>query len=217
MKKIKKMQDGGTPCGPNEVRTPGGRCIKKRFITSPEGVGTVLGAATAGVAAIKKKIAKKKEAKAEVAKTIKDIKGANSKKKMQNGGYYTNTTAGEISKPNPSNSAQMDRGVSKPNTPTTPSDTTKSQSTPPPISRKIDRVAKRLAKGKVGRSYKTGGMVNSNSKVSALKSAGSKGVKSGTNPKATASKVARGRVGGTSTAPKTAVPKAKYGMSMRKK
>lgn len=43
---------------------------------------------------------------------------------------------------------------------------------------------------------KTGGMVNSNSKVSA-------------------SKVARGRVGGTSTAPRTAVPKAMYGMSMK--
>jgi hypothetical protein len=64
---------------------------------------------------------------------------------------------------------------------------------------------------------KTGGMVNSNAKVSALKSAGSHGVKSGVNPKAAASKVARGKVGGISSAPKTAVPKAKYGMSMRKK
>jgi hypothetical protein len=45
---------------------------------------------------------------------------------------------------------------------------------------------------------KTGGMVNSNAKVSA-------------------SKVAKGKVGGMSTAPKTAVPKAKYGMSMRRK
>jgi hypothetical protein len=64
---------------------------------------------------------------------------------------------------------------------------------------------------------KTGGMVNSNTKISALKSAGSHGVKSGVNPKAAASKVARGKVGGTSSAPKTAVPKAKYGMVMRKK
>jgi hypothetical protein len=54
--------------------------------------------------------------------------------------------------------------------------------------------------------YKTGGMVNSNAKVSALKSAGSKGVKSKVNPKATASKVAKGRVGGTSAAPKKATP-----------
>ena len=44
--------------------------------------------------------------------------------------------------------------------------------------------------------YKTGGMVNSNAKVSA-------------------SKVARGRVGGISSAPKTAVPKAMYGMSVK--
>jgi hypothetical protein len=43
---------------------------------------------------------------------------------------------------------------------------------------------------------KTGGMVNS-------------------NPKASASKVAKGRVGGTSAAPKTATPKAMYGMSMK--
>lgn len=43
---------------------------------------------------------------------------------------------------------------------------------------------------------KTGGMVNANSKVSA-------------------SKVVKGRVGGTSSAPKTAVPKAKYGMPVK--
>lgn len=45
---------------------------------------------------------------------------------------------------------------------------------------------------------KTGGMVNSNSKVSATKKV-------------------KGKVGGISKAPKTVVPKAKYGMSMRKK
>jgi hypothetical protein len=39
-------------------------------------------------------------------------------------------------------------------------------------------------------------MVNANSKLQAAKSAGSKGVKSGVNPKAAASKVAKGRVGG---------------------
>lgn len=72
-------------------------------------------------------------------------------------------------------------------------------------------------KGGSIKKYKTGGMVNANSKVSAIKSAGSKGVKSGVNAKTYASKVARGRVGGTSTAPKTAVPRAKYGMTMRRK
>jgi hypothetical protein len=64
---------------------------------------------------------------------------------------------------------------------------------------------------------KTGGMVNSNSKVSAIKSAGSRGVKTGANTRISASKIARGRVGGTSTAPRTAAPKAKMGMSVRRK
>jgi hypothetical protein len=68
-----------------------------------------------------------------------------------------------------------------------------------------------------GKMMKTGGMVNPNAKMQAAKSAGSKGVKSGVNPKAAASKVAKGRSGGTSAAPKTAVPKAKYGMTMKKK
>jgi hypothetical protein len=44
---------------------------------------------------------------------------------------------------------------------------------------------------------KLGGMTNSNAKV-------------------TASKVAKGTVGGKSTAPKSAVPKAGYGMTMKK-
>jgi hypothetical protein len=65
--------------------------------------------------------------------------------------------------------------------------------------------------------YKTGGMVNSNTKVKADKTAGSKGVKSGVNAKIKKQTTARGRVGGISSAPKTATPKAKYGMSMRKK
>ena len=55
---------------------------------------------------------------------------------------------------------------------------------------------------------KTGGVVNPNANLQAAKSAGSKGVKSGVNPKAAASKVAKGRVGGTSVAPKAAMPKA---------
>jgi hypothetical protein len=68
-----------------------------------------------------------------------------------------------------------------------------------------------------GKMMKTGGMVNPNAKLQAAKSAGSKGVKSGVNPKAAASKVAKGRSGGTSAAPKTAIPKAKYGMTLSKK
>jgi hypothetical protein len=67
------------------------------------------------------------------------------------------------------------------------------------------------AKIKQGTKMKTGGMVNANSKVSKQTVPGSKGVKSGVNPKAASSKVATGRSGGTSTAPKTALPKAQLG------
>ena len=52
---------------------------------------------------------------------------------------------------------------------------------------------------------KTGGMVNSNAKLSADNTPGSKGVKSGTNPKASASKKAKGRPA-KSTSPKKANP-----------
>jgi hypothetical protein len=62
-------------------------------------------------------------------------------------------------------------------------------------------------KNNVMKKMKTGGMVNANAKVTASKVAGSKGVKSGVNLKASAQKVAKGRVGGTSKAPKTAVPR----------
>jgi hypothetical protein len=62
-----------------------------------------------------------------------------------------------------------------------------------------------------------GVIVKANGNQPVQKTPGSKGVKSGVNPKAAASKVAKGRVGGTSTAPKTALPKAKYGMSMKGK
>lgn len=84
-----------------------------------------------------------------------------------------------------------------------------------PISRKavkpvLDKMKKAASK------MKTGGMVNPNAKLQAAKTASTKGVMSGVNPKAAASKVAKGRSGGTSAASKTAVPKAKYGMSMTK-
>ena len=67
------------------------------------------------------------------------------------------------------------------------------------------------------KSKKGGVKVLLNGNQAVQKKPGSKGTKSGVNPKAAASKVARGKVGGMSSAPKTAVPKAKYGMSMRKK
>lgn len=63
--------------------------------------------------------------------------------------------------------------------------------------------------------YKTGGMVNPNASVQASKVAKGRPAKSA-EPKS-AEKRATGKVGGISKAPKTAVPKAKYGMVMRKK
>lgn len=53
---------------------------------------------------------------------------------------------------------------------------------------------------------KSGVKVGLNGNLSVQKKAGSNGVKSGINSKATASKVAKGRSGGTSVAPKKAVP-----------
>lgn len=65
--------------------------------------------------------------------------------------------------------------------------------------------------------YKTGGMVNPNATVKRQAVAGSRGVKAGVNPRAAASKVARGRSGGTSAAPKTAIPKKQLGGGMSAK
>lgn len=62
-----------------------------------------------------------------------------------------------------------------------------------------------------------GVIVKMNGNQPVQKRAGSKGVRSGVNPKAKASKVTRGIVGGTSTAPKKALPKAGYGMMMKSK
>jgi hypothetical protein len=60
--------------------------------------------------------------------------------------------------------------------------------------------------GAAKKMYKTGGMVNSNPKLFADKIPGSKGVKSGVNPKVNKQTKPKGKVGGTSTAPKKAKP-----------
>lgn len=75
---------------------------------------------------------------------------------------------------------------------------------------------KKVTKAMYGKSMmKTGGMVNPNATIKKQTVPGSKGVMSGENPKISASKKAKGKVGGTSKAPKTATPKAMYGMSMK--
>ena len=72
------------------------------------------------------------------------------------------------------------------------------------VDKSIDAAMKGIAKSKIMKkggatktTYKTGGMVNSNAKLQAAKSAGSKGVKHGVNPKFTAQSSPKGRVGGT--------------------
>jgi hypothetical protein len=70
---------------------------------------------------------------------------------------------------------------------------------------------RKIAKKEAG--YKTGGMVNANAKLQAGKKAGSKGVMHSLSAKAIVQKIAKGRSGGTSAAPKTALPKAQYGFS----
>jgi hypothetical protein len=60
--------------------------------------------------------------------------------------------------------------------------------------------------GTTKKTYKTGGMVNANANLKATKSPGSKGVKSGVNPKAAASKTAKKPSASRSKAPKKATP-----------
>ena len=86
------------------------------------------------------------------------------------------------------------------------------------LKKEKERILKtKLKNGGSMKKMKTGGMVNPNAKIQAAKAAGSKGVKSGVNPKAVAAKKATGKSsGGVDTPPKTAVPKAKYGMSITK-
>jgi len=66
---------------------------------------------------------------------------------------------------------------------------------------------KKLSKAMYGKTMmKTGGMVNPNAKMQADKSAGSKGVKPGVNPKAAASNTAKKPSKPRSKAPKKATP-----------
>lgn len=82
--------------------------------------------------------------------------------------------------------------------------------------RKAEKEAEKTAtakmkKGGIMKKYKTGGMVNPNANLQAAKKAGSKGVMHSLSAKAIVQKIAKGRSGGTSAAPKTALPKAQMG------
>jgi hypothetical protein len=80
----KKIKDGG-PCAENETYI-NGRCVKMNFFNNPAGIGAI-GAGLVGIgAAIKKKRANKKEAKADAMQLMKDMKSVSSKAKMKVGG-----------------------------------------------------------------------------------------------------------------------------------
>lgn len=129
--------------------------------------------------------------------TVKEEAAIPSAKKMKTGGMVNKKKkygeGGPTTKPE---SAPMEQ-KSQPNTPPTGSN-------------------KLYGRG-IAKKMKTGGMVNPNAKLQASKKAGSKGVMHSLSAKAIVQKIAKGRSGGTSKAPKTATPKAKYGMIMRKK
>ena len=75
------------------------------------------------------------------------------------------------------------------------------------LKKEKERILKtKLKNGGSMKKMKTGGMVNPNAKIQAAKAAGSKGVKSGVNPKASASKTAKKPSKSRSKAPKKATP-----------
>lgn len=71
-------------------------------------------------------------------------------------------------------------------------------------------------KSAVFKKMATGGMVNTNSKIKNDVSPSTKGVVIKVNPKVAANKTAKKYVGGITKAPKSAVPKAKFGGGMKK-
>jgi len=197
---VKKYQDGGMTGFERRQAKKVGRAETKATVAKIEGEGTV---------------AQKRDNRAKRVSTMAGTARAKTPRSVSTSTSTSNSTstvnnneAPRTPKTTPGSTKTTGKTVTKPNVPA-------GKPKPEYTRTSVKTVNKDSVKSPVR--YKTGGMVNSNAKVSALKSAGSHGVKSGVNPKAAASKVARGRVGGTSSAPKTAVPKAKYGMVMRKK
>lgn len=106
---IKKMKAAGTgPCAENETYI-NGRCVKMNFFNSPAGIAAI-GAGLTGIgAAIKKKIANKKEAKIDAAQFMKDIKSVSSKSKMKVGGMVNSNKKISVTK----TTTRLTGGISK--------------------------------------------------------------------------------------------------------
>jgi hypothetical protein len=201
MKTKKKYQDGGMTGFDKRQAKKVAKAETKAKVASIEGEGTV---------------AQKRDNRAQRVAVATGTARTKTPKSVSTSTSITNNSSSV-----PKSPAAINKTIAKPGMTNIGSGKMGMGKLPAENSSKVPGYAKDSIKNRTNTSspvrYKTGGMVNSNAKVSALKSAGSHGVKSGVNPKVTASKVAKGRAGGTSTAPKTAVPKAKYGMSMRKK
>jgi uncharacterized protein YgiM (DUF1202 family) len=184
------------------------------------GIGTTVSSAAALITKmIADKVKAKKEAKAEEEKK----KAAEAAKKMtmqkmggttkyKMGGAKKYQPGGPTTPPAGPRDPMSAPGVSSPTGPYSTSTPTMGGTslTPAEVAalNKKAAIDKRMGRSKYGgaKKYMTGGMVNSNAKVSALKSAGSNGVKSGVNPKAKASTTTKGKTGGTSKAPTKATP-----------
>ena len=89
---------------------------------------------------------------------------------------------------------------------------------PTEIKTKFQETDKKKKGGAIKKMYKTGGMVNSNSKITASKKTTGKvgGITKAISKVVVKTTSPKGRVGGTSKAPKKAIPKAMYGMSVKK-
>jgi len=183
-----------------------------------EGEGTVADKRNNRAERISVATGTRREKKPKTLSTSTSTSTSNSDNSNSGNTYNTNssgsTSGSESRSASESTSGSTSRGGNAVIAPTNPSTPGSSPNNPRPTS--VPPTAGKMKRGGLVK-RKTGGMVNANAKVQALKKAGSNGVKSGTNPKAKASAKATGRSGGTSKAPKTATPKAKYGMVMRRK
>jgi hypothetical protein len=174
MKTKKKYQDGGMTGFERRQAKKVGRAQTRAAVANIEGEGTV---------------AQKRDNRANRVATM---AGTNRAKTPKSVSTSTSTSTSTV------NNNEAPRMAKTPQVTTKPTGKTTKPITPKGPVSKGPEYPKTNKSGAKKPMMKTGGMVNSNAKVSAQK-------------------VARGKVGGISSAPKTAVPKAKYGMSMRKK
>lgn len=177
---VKKYQDGGMTGFEKRQAKKVGRAETRAAVANIEGEGTV---------------AQKRDNRAKRVSTMAGTARAKTPKSVSTSTSTSTVNNNESSSmaKSPQDSIKSTGKTTKPVTPNKPMGTKPMG----PVGKAPD-YPRTQKSGPKKPMMKTGGMVNSNAKV-------------------TASKAAKGKVGGISKAPKTAIPKAKYGMSMRKK